>query len=417
MGTHRKKKKYKVKSRFVFFVILCIVIFVGAFILVPKMLNSDNKTDTEEKKAVSVFANKTDLTIMCSGDNMVHQPQLEAGKTGDGYSFNACYDYVKKPIEKADLALCNMEVTFPGSRYTGYPAFRTPDALADAVKYAGFDVAITSNNHMVDSGADGLKRTKKVLEKVGLPVVGSRQNHEEKNYLVKDVKGVKVGIISYTYADSVSEDKVLINGNPLSGDDMELANFFTKSTVDQDLKKIEKSVSGAEKDGAEIVVVYYHWGTEYQTIPSELQEKVAKATAKMNVDMIFASHPHVLQRADIIKVKDDQGKVDKKVPIYYSLGNFISNQNRVTLNDVNTEIGALGVVKCTYNPKTDRLENINMDPIPTWVNKYYSGKTKYRIVPLEGNYTENESVVAANGASKAKEARKIAYDILELDPK
>lgn len=412
-----RKKKYKVKPRFIFFVILCIVIVVGAFAMVPKIFNSDDKTDTAEKKAVSVFAKKTDLTIMCSGDNMVHQPQLEAARNSDGYSFNASYDYVKDPIEKADLALCNMEVTFPGSRYTGYPAFRTPDALADAVKYAGFDVAITSNNHMADSGADGLKRTKKILEKVGLPVVGSRENPDEKNYLVKDVKGVKVGIVSYTYADSVSGDRVLINGNPLSGDNMVLANFFTKSTIDEDLKKIEESVSAAEKDGAEIVVVYYHWGTEYETIPNDLQEKVAKATAKMNVDMIFASHPHVLQRADIIKVKDEEGNVDKEVPIYYSLGNFVSNQNRVTLNDVNTEIGALGVVKCTYNPKTDRIEDINLDPIPTWVNKYYDGKTKYRIVPLEGDYTKNESVVAANGASKAKEARKRAYDILELDPK
>ena len=281
-----------------------------------------------------------EFSVLCAGDVMAHSPNIKSAynaSTGE-YDFNDNYDFVRKYIESADLAMCNMETTFKGGTPQGYPLFNAPDALAAAVKGAGFDVAITANNHMMDTGFNGMQRTIEILRSQGLETTGSRYAGE-KNYTVVDVKGVKVGVIAYTYETSGAGGGVSINGNFVSDESAELINSFNYHELEsEDYGKIKQSMDGARADGAKVIIVYYHWGNEYQRAADDRQIAMAQHTADMGADIIFASHPHVLQSIEMLTSADG-----RKVPVYYSLGNFISNQRTETLNNRYTEQGLMGL--------------------------------------------------------------------------
>lgn len=117
---------------------------------------------------------------------------LSAGG-GNSYSFTDNYEYVRSYIEDADLALCNVETTFRGRTPHGYPTFNAPDELAYALADVGFDVGITSNNHMMDTGFDGMQRTLEVLRNQGMTTVGSRYAGEDTWSLIEK-NGLKIGL-------------------------------------------------------------------------------------------------------------------------------------------------------------------------------------------------------------------------------
>ena len=110
------------------------------------------------------------LTLLFAGDIMGHDTQIEAARMmgGGEYDYSSCFRYVEPYIASADIAIGNLEVTLAGPPYKGYPQFSSPDALADALKNAGFDILVQANNHAVDRGKAGLERTLKVLDSIGL---------------------------------------------------------------------------------------------------------------------------------------------------------------------------------------------------------------------------------------------------------
>ena len=88
--------------------------------------------------------------------NRLQGPGIQSNGT---YNYEPTFRFVKPVIEKADIAIANLEVTLAGPPFSGYPQFSSPDALALAAKDAGFDVLIQANNHALDRGAAGFKRT------------------------------------------------------------------------------------------------------------------------------------------------------------------------------------------------------------------------------------------------------------------
>ncbi|MCB6992768.1 CapA family protein [bacterium 210820-DFI.6.37] len=361
---------------------------------------------------------ETQLSFLCVGDVMSHSPQTTAQyDASEGkYNYDNNFKYVKDYIESADLALCNVETTFAGKPYTGFPYFSAPDALATALANAGFDVGITSNNHMADKGLDGILRTKEVLEKKGLATVGSVMEEDEPRYLIQEVKGVKVGIVAYTYETGSGSGSVSINGSVVSDEVAAHINSFNFNTLDEDLDKIKTAIDGAKDAGAEIIIAYYHWGEEYQREANQFQKKLAQKTVDLGADIIFASHPHVLQGAEYLTPSDSQLQ-DKKVPVFYSMGNFISNQRSETLGNRYTEEGLMAQVSLTYK-EGEGITDLSMSGIPTWVDKYYSGgKQVYEIIPLDEGVNENESLTASGHLSRAKQALEDANGILGFDSK
>ncbi|MEG2323355.1 MAG: CapA family protein [Anaerovoracaceae bacterium] len=410
----KRKKKFRINwKRFSVFLLLIICIIVAAIYLISAVNANSKKTKDISNANTTLQTQPVDLSIMCVGDIMVHEPQLASqydSETGK-YSYDNNFKYVKPYIKGADLALCNVETTFAGKPYTGYPTFSAPETLATAIKNAGFDIAITSNNHMMDKGLDGVKRTLKILRENKLETVGSILTQEEKRYAIKDVKGVKVGVVSYTYENGTGEGSTSINGNPISDEAAASINSFNFNTLDEDLPKMKEVIKQAKDAGAEIVVAYFHWGEEYEMSSNDSQKDLAKKIAASGADVIFASHPHVLQETDVLTV----GDTGKKVPVFYSMGNFLSNQRSETLNNRHTEQGVMAKVNLTYE-KNKGITNIALDGIPTWVDKYSAGgKDVYEIVPLDDKISENKALATSGHLSRAEQALEDANGSLKID--
>ena len=138
-----------------------------------------------------------ELSIVCVGDVMVHRSQIASqyNREDGSYNYDNNFEYVKKYIEEADLALCNVETTFAGGLLV-LSFFNAPDALADSsLARAGFDVAITSNNHLYDKGYAGMERTLRILREAGLATTGTRLPWE--NYTIMDVKDLKIAVVAH----------------------------------------------------------------------------------------------------------------------------------------------------------------------------------------------------------------------------
>ncbi len=142
-----------------------------------------------------------EISILAVGDIMFHIPQVKAAYIGDGkYDFTQTYKYVKKHIDGADVALANFETVTAGNHipYSGFPRFNSPKETLHALKDVGFDIISTANNHSLDQGKKGILSTLDNIEELGLKSIGTNRTNEE-NILIQEVKGIKIGYLSYTY--------------------------------------------------------------------------------------------------------------------------------------------------------------------------------------------------------------------------
>ncbi len=314
------------------------------------------------------------IRILAVGDIMVHTPQLAAQKTASGYDFTNNFTHVKEYIENADIKIANLETTLagPGRKYDGYPMFNSPDELVDALKYAGFNVLSIVNNHTLDTKSAGFLRTMSVLKEKGVPFIGARQTVEEKRYTILDVKGIKVGLIAYTYEIPVN-GLVSLNGNIMQEDVKELINYFDYYDLPTYFEKMGEEIDNMRNDGAEIIVFFLHFGNEYELNPNTYQREIAEFLASKEVQIVFGSHPHIMQPFDTLG----------DTVVFYSLGNFLSNQRYEAMERRDTEDGIIAEISYEKNFTKNTLSYKASSLIPTWVNKYRSGgKYVYEIIPL-----------------------------------
>lgn len=341
------------------------------------------------------------LTIRCVGDIMGHLSQLIANhdEATDTYDFSPDYEYVRSYIQEADLALCNVETTFAGKKpYTGYPYFNSPDKLAFDIADVGFDVALFSNNHILDTKTAGMDRTLSVLRSTGMQTAGAQLPGEERTTIVP-VGEVSFGIVSYTYETGVYNGHRTLNGSIIPGDALGRINSFRYYKIEEDLRLIEEDIKTVREKGADIVIVYLHWGNEYQRKAAAPDRAIAQAVAEAGADIIFASHPHVVQEIEEITAEQ------RTVPVFYSMGNFISNQRQETLSNRYTEQGMIASVDIVYDPDAKYIKKVQTSFIPTWVEKYRTGgRTRYAVIPLVGDYKNNPELVASGHAGRAEQA-------------
>ncbi len=242
--------------------------------------------------------------LLFAGDAMMHEAQIYAAKTSEGYDFDTCFDSIKPYIETADFAVVNFEASLGGKPYRGYPCFSAPDEYPQALIDAGFDYLLLANNHILDCRDKGLHRTISTLDSLHVPHCGIYHNEAVRDSLsphIVDVKGFKIGILNYTYGT---------NGIEIQHD--AVVNYIDTIRIAQDIKS-------ARTAGAEIIAACIHWGDEYRLLPNNHQKRLADWLIKKDVDIIIGSHPHVIQPMQMHNVN---GKI---VVLVYSLGNFISN--------------------------------------------------------------------------------------------
>ena len=348
--------------------------------------NGDNNEDDSKEEVNNIKS----IEIVATGDILIHKEILDTQYNAENgqYDFTNNFQYIKEYLERADIAIGNLETTLAGIEnygFSGYPSFNSPDSLADAMKDTGYDVVANMNNHCLDRDVTGYYRTRQTLVDKGFDVIGTRATTDDKRYIIKEAEGIKVGIISYGYTMTVEGDVNGVNGIPISNELLPLMNYFHPNTIDSDLNNMKEQIDLMRADGAEVIIFYMHWGDEYELEPNDMQKQIAQFLADEKVDVIFGTHPHSLQPIDMIQSTD--GTSDTAV--IYSMGNFLSSQRTERIGNPYTEDGVIVSVKINKDMKTNEITVDVPTYIPTWVNWYgKDSKLFYEVVPATINDAE-----------------------------
>lgn len=327
------------------------------------------------------------VTLGATGDILLHDNVILSGANGDGtYDYNYIFEHLASYIGKLDYMVGNMEGTLAGAEngypYKGYPQFNAPDAIAEAAKNAGFDMLLTANNHSYDTRSLGFHRTQQVISQLGLDHIGTRPNAQALNYLVKDIGGIRFGMTCYTYNTAMSDNgSVSLNGIPLSISDSSLINSFNYGKLDAFYGKLSEEIQAMRTAGAEMIVLYIHWGNEYETTPNATQKAMAQALCDLGVDVIIGGHAHVMQPMEILTSTVDPSK---STLCLYSLGNAVSNIVKSNVHPAECEDGMIFTVRfAKYSDGSVIVEGAEV--IPYYVNRRPNGdrsKYAYPIIPL-----------------------------------
>ena len=354
-------------------------------------------------------------TIGATGDMLMHMPCVNPAKQSDATSDLTPYStHFEEYVRAVDYAVANLETTLAGTGngypYHGYPNFNCPDGIVTSLQEVGFDMPRTANNHTYDTGTTGFFRTQQVLKEHGMDYTGTRASEEDDNYLIKQIDGVNIGMICYTYETNADPDKVDLNGGAdFKDNEKNLINVFMKKDVATFSQNLERDIANMRADGAEAIVLYIHWGEEYQIKQNAQQTAMAQAACDLGVDVIVGGHPHVIQPIDLLTSTTDE---NHKTVCLYSTGNALSNQRRehMNLKTGHTEDGIFFTFSfAKYSDGTVRLENV--DVLPLWINLYYSSVTKrnvYDILPLDSGVEDWKTQMDLTDASLAK--AKASYD-------
>lgn len=332
-------------------------------------------------------------TVYSVGDMLMHMSVVNSGynaDTGEYDQFHKIFDYVTDYTTTADLMVGNLETTLAGLdngyQYNGYPNFNCPDGVIDGMKAAGFDIVLTANNHSYDTRTKGFNRTTRIIAERGLDYLGTKMNADEPDYIISDCNGIQIGLMCYTYETGTDNpNTVALNGISLTEADSKLVNTFNEKNLDAFYGEIEANIAEMKAKGAETVVLYLHWGWEYNLSPNTTQKTMAQELCDLGVDVIIGGHPHVVQPIDLLTSTTDP---NHKTVCLYSMGNAVSNQRLGNLSNVSTAHTEDGVMmRVTFAEYSDGTVIIeSADVLPFWVWMHYDADWNklYQIMPLDG---------------------------------
>ena len=338
--------------------------------------NTENEINKDEpKEENNEIKEDTNIKIAVIGDIMCHNSQYKDAydSKNNTYDFSYVFSDIKEYISSADIAIGNLETTFAGKEmgYSNYPRFNTPEQLATNLKDFGIDVVSTANNHCMDTNYTGLVSTLKYLDEAGISHTGTNETEEQQNQiLVKDVNGVKIAFLSFTYGT---------NGITIPVD-----KSFAVNLIDEDL--ILRQIKLAKEQNPNLICVSMHWGIEYQLKQNQEQEKLKDLLFNNGVDIILWSHPHVLQPMKNETITLDDGST-KDCFVIYSLGNFMSGQTKE-----NTRSSVILNIDITKSGETGKTKLNKVEYIPIYMYKSPTARVhKYKILDIEKTLSNFES--------------------------
>lgn len=311
---------------------------------------SKNKEKDEDKEGAY-----TKIKAKFFGDTMAHigQVQYALAYGGGDYDFSNQFSYIKDYVKDSNLAITNYETTSdPNREYSGYPAFNTPANYLKNIKEAGFDVVTTANNHALDTDEEGVQTTIEAIKEAGLDFVGTKAKDSDK-ILYKEINGIKVAILAYTYGANGKEDLLNVR------DEVSSLNYLNEENVKSDIEE-------AKKNSADFIIVYPHWGIEYESYPTDETIKLAHEMVDWGADLVIGNHPHVVQPVEVYKSEDGREGI-----IAYALGNFISKQSLEVSGDIRVEQALSIEVTLEKDKKSGKKKLSDMKLHPLWVGTNY----------------------------------------------
>ena len=367
---YKKSKYYQEKRQK-----LLIAAGIGGFILVFVLIlagirgcsNYMQAKQTTAQNAVSMNASgdsnqtaATDSQETDSSDTAISAPvSLTLSVVGDctlgtdetfdyDTSLNAYYenygaDYflqnVRSIFSADDLTIANFEGTLTDSdeREDKTFAFKAPASYASILSGSSVEAVNTANNHSHDYGDQGFDDTLAALDDAGIVHFGYDET------AVMDIKGIKVGMVGiYELYDHLDREQ-----------------------------QLKDNIAKVQADGAQLIVVIFHWGNETETVPDSNQTTLGRMAIDLGADLVCGHHPHVLQGIETYKGKN----------IVYSLGNFCFGGNS-SPSDMDTMI-----YQQTFTIDADGVKNDNVtNIIPCSISSAaYDGYNNYKPTPAEGD--------------------------------
>ena len=366
-----KKSKYYQEKRQKLLIATGIGIFVLVFILILAGIRGCSSymssRQAAAKKTVSMNASKdnsqkasSDSQNTDSSNATVSSPvSLTLSVVGDctlgtdetfdyDTSLNAYYenygaDYflqnVKDIFSTDDLTIANFEGTLTDSdeREDKTFAFKAPASYASILTGGSVEAVNTANNHSHDYGEQSFNDTLAALDDAGIVHFGYDET------AVMDVKGIKVGLVGiYELYDHLEREQ-----------------------------QLKDNIAKVKADGAQLIVVIFHWGNETETVPDSNQTTLGRIAIDEGADLVCGHHPHVLQGIETYKGRN----------IVYSLGNFCFGGNS-SPSDMDTMIYQQTFTIDADGVKKDNVTNI----IPCSISSAaYDGYNNYQPTPAEGD--------------------------------
>ena len=327
------------------------------------------RPDQHHQKAEEVEDIFTRASFVAVGDNLIHNTVYEQAeaRSSDGYDFSYAYQYVADLISEPDVAILNQETLISTEHNpSSYPTFNSPQEVGEEMLEIGFDVFNIATNHSLDKGESGLISTinywksKDTADKDVL-TTGAYLNEEDYQTIpTHEVNGIKIAYVGFTEST---------NGLSLPSDSEVILMLA------EDEEKLRERIMAADAI-ADVVIVNAHWGEEYSHRPNSTQRNLAEKMASWGADVIIGTHPHVIQPVEYV----DNGRGGQTL-VAYSLGNFISAQNKSA-----TMLGGMLNFEVVKNHETGKItfENVKFSGV---VNHYGSGMSNIRIYPL-ADYTQ-----------------------------
>lgn len=364
---------------------LCIIFFGGQSGRPDISADARPGADPETTQQVELFSR---VSFVAVGDNLIHDTVYEqaAARSSGGYDFSDAYDRISEKIEAPDVAILNQETIISTEHnVSSYPMFNSPVEVGEEMLEIGFDVFNIATNHSIDCGEKGLISAINFWKSKNAITCGAYLNNEDMNNIpMNEVNGVRIAYLGFT--DST-------NGLSLPSDsDVVLVRAADESLLQQRIYKA--------KEMADVVVVSAHWGNEYTHEPNNAQRELAQKLASWGADVIIGTHPHVIQPVEYITGNDG-----RKTLVAYSLGNFISAQNRGP-----RMLGGMLNFEVVKNNTTGeiQLENVKFSGV---VTHYGYGCSNIRVYPLDA-YTEELASKHGVQSKTSDFSLQYLYDIL-----
>lgn len=369
------------------------------------------------------------MKITVIGDIMCEPSVMDAGKQADGtYSYDFVFENAKRIWDGSDYVIGNLEFPLAEDMQltSAFDVFNAPQPFGQAAKDAGLDLVSIVNNHTLDRTWEGAMKTMRYLEKIGLPYTGvAKSADERKEAYYVELGGVKIAVIAYTYSTNCN----------LPEEDMEaiepLINYLRpsraltytpevqlkfKTWVDKLLPKMDKKKRAKlkkflhvsckpfaraddlvvpecqryldnlradirkAKENADFVLFYPHVGGQFNVQPGKFSELVFKTALEEEVDAIFASHSHIVQKAEW----------NGKIPCAWSMGNY--NMDSTSKIVVKTDFPEIGIIMHLY------LDGNKIEKVTFSMTKAVWEDGKYRTYPvtdLHAKLPEEQKTVLA----------------------
>lgn len=303
-------------------------------------LTIETSEDSEASPDASTISEPVSLTVSLTGDctlgtdeNFDYSTSLNAYYESNGSAY--FFQNVRSIFEQDDLTVVNMEGTLTTSetREDKLYAFKADPSYVSILTDGSVEAANLANNHSQDYGQQSLEDTKTALDGAGITHFGYDET------AVIDVKGVKVGLVGI----------------------YELYDHMERA------QQLKDNITKVKEEGAQLVIVSFHWGNEKETIPDSNQTQLGHMAIDAGADLVVGHHPHVLQG-----IEKYNGKY-----IVYSLGNFCFGGNSAP-SDMDTMI-----FQQTFTITTEGVQaDDNISIIPCRISSVYD-YNNYQPTPCE----------------------------------